>query len=61
MQASIKAQMIADPSFDGLHMVVPITVYVDDMILNGNDAIGIKELKIHLLRTFKMKDLGPQT
>lgn len=38
-----------------------LLLYVDDMILSGNDAIGIKELKTHLMRTFKMKDLGPQT
>lgn len=31
------------------------------MIISGNDAIGVKELKNHLTNTFQMKDLGPFT
>lgn len=38
-----------------------LLLYVDDMIISGNDEIGITELKNHLLSTFKMKDLGHLT
>ena len=31
------------------------------MIISGNDTVGISELKTHLMRTFKMKDLGSLT
>lgn len=38
-----------------------LLIYVNDMILSGNDQAGISELKSHLKSTFKMKDLGPLT
>ena len=34
-----------------------ILVYVDDMIITGNDEVGISHLKDLLLSSFKMKDL----
>lgn len=33
-------------------------VYVDDIILTGNDIQSIQQLKSHLHRTFSIKDLG---
>lgn len=36
-------------------------LYVDDIIISGNDVIGISDLKHYLMRTFKMKDLGVLT
>ena len=36
-------------------------LYVDDMIISGNDAIGISELKTYLMKNFKIKDLGSLT
>lgn len=38
-----------------------LLVYVDDIIISGNDALGIKELKRYLMQTFKMKDLDHLT
>lgn len=38
-----------------------LLVYVNDTIISGNDTIGTKELKNHLMHTFQMKDLGPLT
>ena len=38
-----------------------LLVYVDDMILSGNDVAGITDLKLHLTRHFRVKDLGPLT
>ncbi|KAF5940981.1 hypothetical protein HYC85_022148 [Camellia sinensis] len=32
---------------------------LDDMIITGSDSSTISEVKQHLFRTFKMKDLGP--
>lgn len=36
-------------------------LYVDDIIISGNDVIGINDLKHYLMKTFKMKDLGVLT
>ena len=38
-----------------------LLVYVDDMIINGNERAGITALKHHLIHHFRMKDLGPLT
>ncbi|GMP85483.1 hypothetical protein CsSME_00038617 [Camellia sinensis var. sinensis] len=38
---------------------VALLLYVDDMIITGSDSSAISEVKQHLFRTFKMKDLGP--
>ena len=38
-----------------------LLLYVDDIIISGNDVIGIATVKSYLLRTFKMKDLGELT
>ena len=35
-----------------------LLIYVDDMIISGNDVVGISNLKSHLMRTFKMNGLG---
>lgn len=34
-----------------------LLLYVDDMIISGNDTKGIKDLNGHLMHSFKMKDL----
>lgn len=39
--------------------IVILILYVDDMIITGNDFIGITELKKFLRQHFEMKDLGP--
>ena len=33
-----------------------LALYINDMIISGNDIIGITELKGHLMCYFKMKD-----
>lgn len=38
-----------------------LLVYVDDMIISGNNIAGIKYLKDHLTCSFKIKDLGHLT
>ena len=35
--------------------------YVDDILITGDDKLGIKELQQTLLSSFHMKDLGPIT
>ena len=37
---------------------ITILVYVDDMVLTGNDETEIKNVKIFLNNQFYMKDLG---
>lgn len=42
----------------GLFKITIAAVYVDDMILTGDDDREIKNLKIHLDNIFSIKDLG---
>lgn len=37
---------------------VYLTVYVDDIVIIGNDMTRIAQLKKHLFRHFQTKDLG---
>ena len=39
--------------------ITALIVYVDDMIVTGNDLEERKALQNHLAREFEMKDLGP--
>ncbi|XP_019059752.1 PREDICTED: uncharacterized protein LOC109117278 [Tarenaya hassleriana] len=39
--------------------VIVILIYVDDMILIGNDALLLQQTKTNLQTHFKIKDLGP--
>ncbi|GFZ19846.1 hypothetical protein Acr_28g0005510 [Actinidia rufa] len=43
------------------HGIVLLIFYVDDMIIIGDDAHGIFELKDFFHRYFEMKDIGPLT
>ena len=36
-----------------------LVVYVDDIVITGDDFEGIKALKQHLFQNFQTKDLGP--
>jgi hypothetical protein len=41
--------------------VVILLIYVDDLLLTGNDSQLISQLKSQLMSQYKMKDLGPIT
>lgn len=40
------------------HLITVVAVYVDDIILTGDDVTSIRDLKSHLHKTFSIKDLG---
>ncbi|KAL3625454.1 hypothetical protein CASFOL_030908 [Castilleja foliolosa] len=42
-----------------LHIYIAALIYVDDVILAGNDGKKNQEIKAYLHRMFSIKDLGP--
>lgn len=40
-----------------LNKVISLVVYVDDIVVTGNDQERIKDLKQHLFSKFQTKDL----
>jgi len=40
-------------------VITVLLVYVDDMVLTGNNIVGINVVKVHLNSTFHIKDLDP--
>ncbi|XP_058219798.1 uncharacterized mitochondrial protein AtMg00810-like [Rhododendron vialii] len=40
------------------HGIIFLLLYVDDMIITGDDNVGISDLKAFLNKLFQMKDLG---
>ena len=39
-------------------LCIYLIVYVDDIVITGNDQVGIQNLKEHLHQHFQTKDLG---
>jgi len=46
-------------TFDRDGIQIRLLIYVDDMILTGNNDASLEEFKVYLSSCFKMKDLGP--
>ena len=36
-----------------------VLVYIDDIVLAGNDAATCQQFKVYLCKCFNIKDLGP--
>ena len=45
--------------FSSSNQYIYLVVYVDDIVITGDDYEGIKALKQHLFQNFQTKDLGP--
>lgn len=41
------------------YVQINVLVYVDDLIVAGNDSAALKAFKVYLSICFKMKDFGP--
>jgi len=40
-------------------VIIVLLVYVDDVVLNGNNIVEINVIETHLHYRFHIKDLGP--
>lgn len=41
------------------YLIIVLLVYVDDIVISGNDSASIEALKCYLCSNFTIKDLGP--
>ena len=46
-------------TFTKASVQINVLVYVDDLIISGNDSAALRVFKAYLSDCFKMKDLGP--
>src|SRR5258708_21582439 len=57
MRSEMEHSIVVHSTKDGTFCI--IALYVDDLMILSNDSINLGHRKDKLMRTFKMKDLGP--
>ena len=45
-------------TFDPKRKIVLLSLYIDDLIVNGNSYELVEEIKVKILEVFETKDLG---